>query len=72
MPVMYYTEEEYVTLKGENATAINLLITEIKALKGETCNMVLMQRVMSCGECKFNGWKSDQPKCTSQYKYFCK
>jgi hypothetical protein len=71
MPVTYYTETEFKTLKETTEQNINQLIHEIKNLRNEPCNMY-GKRVVSCGECQFNGWSKTGAACTSKDKYFCK
>jgi fibrillarin-like rRNA methylase len=72
MPVTYYSESEFRDLKRSYDYNTNELICTIKRLKDERCNMVSGERVMSCGECEYNGWNCTKPKCTSEHQYFCK
>lgn len=70
MPVTYYTEEEMMKFSNQTKRQINDLIKEIKRVRHDQCRM--LGDNISCGDCDYNGWKTDRATCTSETMYFSK
>lgn len=74
MPITYFTELEYKTLRDKSERDINELCLMVKNLLGESCNQTNVSggRGGCCGRCQFHTYNPDKIQCTSDKKYLSK